>query len=148
MTPHYRIANAPCSWGVDFADRPANPDWRRVMNEAAAAGYTAIDLGPVGYFPTDPQTLKEELSSRGLSISAGGLFDPLTDPDTFPAVVAKTRRTCEILRALDAPRLVIIDCVSAERGRTAGRSGAALPPRCGIVESDDGAHRRACADRA
>ena len=54
MTPHYRIANAPCSWGVDFADRPENPDWRRVMNEAAAAGYTAIDLGPVGYFPTDP----------------------------------------------------------------------------------------------
>src|SRR5262249_3548915 len=30
-----------------------------------------------------------------------------------------------ILRALAAPRLVIIDCVSAERGRTAGRSDAA-----------------------
>ena len=125
MTPRYGIANAPCSWGVDFADRPENPDWRRVMNEAAAAGYTAIDLGPVGYFPTDPRILKEELSSRGLSLSAGNLFDPLTDPAAFPAVVDKTRRACEILSALGAPRFVIIDCVSTERGRTAGRSDAA-----------------------
>lgn len=125
MTTRYQIANAPCSWGVDFADRPQNPDWRRVMDEAAAAGYGALDLGPVGYFPTDPSRLKEELASRGLRLSAGGLFDPLTDPAHFPAVIEKTRRTCEILRVLDAPRLVIIDCVSKERGRTAGQSDAA-----------------------
>jgi inosose dehydratase len=122
---HYRIANAPCSWGVDFADRPENPEWRRVMDEAAEAGYSAIDLGPVGYFPTDLPRLRDELASRGLSISAGGLFDPLTDPATFPAVVEKTRRTCEIVRAFDAPRLVIIDCVSTERGRTAGQTDKA-----------------------
>lgn len=96
-----------------------------MLDEAAAAGFAAIDLGPVGYLPTDPARLKEELGSRGLSISAGGLFDPLTDPEAFPAIVNKTRRTCEILRALDAPRLVIIDCVSKERGRTVGRSDAA-----------------------
>lgn len=125
MTARYRLANAPCSWGVDFADRPENPDWRRVLDEAAAAGFEAIDLGPVGYFPTDPVRLSEELDSRGLTLSAGNLFDPLTDPAAFPAVMAKTRRTCEILRALDAPRFVIIDCVSTERGRTAGRSDAA-----------------------
>ena len=121
----YSIANAPCSWGVDFADRPENPDWRRVLDDARAAGYEAIDLGPVGYFPTDIPRLQDELASRGLRLSAGGLFDPLTDPAAYDEVVTKTRRTCEILQALDAPRLVIIDCVSAERGATAGRPTAA-----------------------
>ncbi len=123
--PAYRIANAPCSWGVDFADRPENPDWRRMLDEVRAAGYSAVDLGPVGYLPTDIPLLRDELASRGLQLSAGGLFDPLTDPAAFDAVVTKTRRTCEIVSALDAPRLVIIDCVSAERGATAGRSAAA-----------------------
>ena len=120
-----RLANAPCSWGVDFADRPENPDWRHVLDEAAAAGFSAIDLGPVGYFPTDPAQLSNELANRGLSLSAGGLFDPLTRSDAFPAIIDKTRRTCAILTALDAPRLVIIDCVSEERGATAGQSDRA-----------------------
>jgi inosose dehydratase len=121
MSVPYYLANAPCSWGVDFADRPENPPWSRVLDEAAAAGFAAIDLGPVGYFPVDSHRLADELARRGLRLSAGGLFDPLTDAAAFPAVIEKTRRTCAILRALDAPRLVIIDCVSDARGRTAGR---------------------------
>lgn len=121
----YRIAAAPCSWGVDFADRPENPPWPRVLDEAALAGFKGIDLGPIGYFPTEGARLLEEISRRGLSISAGGLFDSLTDASAFPGVVEKTRRTCELLRSLGAPRLVIIDCVSKERGATAGRSSAA-----------------------
>jgi inosose dehydratase len=120
----FRLANAPCSWGVDFANRPENPAWSRVLDEAAVAGFSAIDLGPVGYFPTDPVRLADELARRNLRLSAGGLFDPLTDARAFDAVVDKTRRTCEILRALDAPRLVVIDRVSDERGATAGRSAA------------------------
>jgi inosose dehydratase len=97
-----------------------------VLDEAAAAGFSAIDLGPVGYLPADPAELSDELAQRGLVVSAGGLFDPLTDPNAFAAVLEKTRRTCEILQALGAPRLVIIDCVSQARGRTAGRSAASL----------------------
>ena len=128
----YRLANAPCSWGVDFADRSENPDWRRVLDEVAAAGFSAIDLGPVGYFPIDPSRLADELAKRKLSLSAGGLFDRLSDPAAFDGVVDKTRRTCSILKALDAPRLVIIDCVSEARRRTAGRSSAA--PRLGPSE--------------
>jgi inosose dehydratase len=125
MSARYYLANAPCSWGVDFADRPENPSWTRVLDEVAAAGFSAIDLGPVGYLPTDPARLSDELARRGLKLSAGGLFDPLADPDAFPAVIEKTRRTCEILRALDAPRLVIIDGVSPARASTAGRSASA-----------------------
>jgi inosose dehydratase len=119
------LANAPCSWGVDFADRPENPAWEIVMDEVAAAGFRAVDLGPVGYFPTDPSRLRDELSIRGLHLSAGGLFDPLCEPRAISAILDKTRRTCRLLRSLDAPRLVIIDQVSSERGSTAGQSRVA-----------------------
>lgn len=125
MTVALKLANAPCSWGVDFADRPENPAWEKVLDEAAAAGFKAIDLGPVGYFPTDPARLKDELVKRGLVLSAGGLFDPLWDAAAFDAVVDKTRRTCAVLKALETPRLVMIDCVSDARTRTAGRSADA-----------------------
>jgi inosose dehydratase len=121
MIKSIQLATAPCSWGVDFADRAENPDWRKVMDEAAAAGYGAIDLGPIGYFPTDPARLRDELDARGLTLSAGGLFDPLSDPQAIGGIIEKTRRTCKLLQALDAPRLVIIDQVSQERGSTAGR---------------------------
>ena len=33
-----RIGNAPCSWGVEFAQDARNPDWRRVLADCAAAG--------------------------------------------------------------------------------------------------------------
>lgn len=26
-----KIGNAPCSWGVEFAGDPRNPDWRDVI---------------------------------------------------------------------------------------------------------------------
>ena len=132
MKVSYRLANAPCSWGVDFADRPENPAWMRVLDEAAAAGFTAIDLGPVGFFPTDTTHLADELARHNLTLSAGGLFDPLTDPRAFASVVEKTRRTCAILKELAAARLVIIDCVSDQRGRLAGRSAQA--PRLAAQE--------------
>lgn len=126
MSVPYRLANAPCSWGVDFSDRPENPPWQRVLDEVAASGFTGVDLGPVGYFPADPSRLSDELARRGLVLSAGGLFDPLADPAAFPGVLEKTRRTCEILRRLNAPRLVIIDCVSPDREQTAGRPDASV----------------------
>ena len=35
--------------------------WHRFLNEAAGAGYTAGELGPYGYLPTNPEQLREEL---------------------------------------------------------------------------------------
>ena len=54
-----RIGNAPCSWGVEFANDPRNPSWRTVLKENAEAGYTGIELGPVGFMPEDPVELGE-----------------------------------------------------------------------------------------
>ena len=45
-----KIGNAPCSWGVEFANDPRNPDWRHVLKANAEAGFTGIELGPVGLY--------------------------------------------------------------------------------------------------
>jgi inosose dehydratase len=77
---HVRIANAPVSWGVDYAADPDNPPWERVLDEIAAAGYTRLELGPIGYLPEDPQRLGSELAARGLTPVGTFIFDFLRDP--------------------------------------------------------------------
>mgnify|MGYP001315725034 CR=1 FL=1 len=56
-----KIGNAPCSWGVEFSDDPRNPSWRKVLAENSQAGFTGIELGPVGFMPEDPSVLSEAL---------------------------------------------------------------------------------------
>ena len=75
-----RIGNAPCSWGVEFADDPRNPAWRTVLQENAAAGYSGIELGPVGFMPEDPVLLREALQEYGQTLVGGVLFRPFHDP--------------------------------------------------------------------
>ena len=64
----------PDSWGVWFPDDPKQVPWQRFLDEASAAGYEWIELGPYGYLPTDPAQLSDELESRGLKLSAGTVF--------------------------------------------------------------------------
>jgi inosose dehydratase len=42
------LATGPVTWGVDFADAPANPPWSLVLDDIAASGLGALELGPVG----------------------------------------------------------------------------------------------------
>jgi sugar phosphate isomerase/epimerase len=58
-----KIGNAPCSWGVEFADDPRNPSWRKVLQENAEAGFTGIELGPVGFMRSFPRRLKSLIKS-------------------------------------------------------------------------------------
>ncbi len=120
-----RIANAPCSWGVEFADDPRNPPWRRVLAECAAAGYAGIELGPVGYMPEDPALLGALLAEHGLTLVGGVVFQPFHDPAMWDAVQQAARRTCRALSAHGARHLVIIDSISPRRAATAGRPAEA-----------------------
>jgi inosose dehydratase len=119
------IGNAPCSWGVEFADDPRNPPWTRVLDEAQAAGYTGIELGPLGYMPEDPAILGPALKKRELTLIGGVLFRPFHDPAQWDAVQDAARRTCRALKAHQAKRLVLIDSISPRRAPTAGRSAEA-----------------------
>jgi inosose dehydratase len=116
-----RIGNAPCSWGVEFADDPRNPTWQRVLDECKAAGYDGIELGPIGFMPEDPAVLGDALKSRGLQLIGGVVFRPFHDPAQWEVVKDAAIRTCKSLVAHGAQHLVLIDSISPRRAPTAGR---------------------------
>ena len=116
-----KIGNAPCSWGVEFADDPRNPTWTRVLDECKAAGYEGIELGPIGFMPEDPAVLGDALASRGLTLIGGVVFRPFHDHAKWDEVKDAAMRTCKSLVAHGAKHLVLIDSISPRRAGTAGR---------------------------
>ena len=134
-----RIGNAPCSWGVEFAGDPRNPDWRAVLRQCAAAGYKGIELGPVGFMPEDPAVLRDALQEHSLELIGGVVFRPFHDPDAWDDVLDGSWRTIAALQAHGAAHLVLIDSISPRRAPTAGRAAEA--------ERMDGAEWAAYRDR-
>ncbi|MFZ7088356.1 sugar phosphate isomerase/epimerase family protein [Curtobacterium sp. RRHDQ10] len=104
-----RIGTAPDSWGVWFPDDPGQVPWQRFLDEAAAAGYEWIELGPYGYLPTDPSQLSDELASRGLRLSAGTVFTGLhKGEDQFQRAWDQAVAVAGLASALGAEHLVTI----------------------------------------
>jgi len=120
-----RIGNAPCSWGVEFADDPRNPGWERVLDDCAAAGYRGMELGPIGFMPEDPAKLADALGARGLTLIGGVVFRPFHDATQWDDVLDAAHRTGKALRSHGARHFVIIDSISPRRAPTAGRPGEA-----------------------
>lgn len=120
-----KIGNAPCSWGVEFADDPRNPAWTRVLDECKAAGYDGIELGPIGFMPEDPAVLGDALVARGLELIGGVVFRPFHDAAKWDEVKDAAMRTCKSLVAHGAKHLVLIDSISPRRASTAGRPSEA-----------------------
>lgn len=126
------IANAPCSWGVDDPANPFLPAWQKVLQEAAQAGYSSIELGPWGYLPVQADALTAALNQHQLSLVAGTLFDDLVSEANFPAMVTLTHAICRNLNAApraektpgdkaSPPYLVIIDFGHPARAALAGQ---------------------------
>lgn len=120
-----QLANTPVSWGVHYPEDPRNEPWQAVLDGIAAAGYRSLELGALGYLPQDPVLIRAELERRGLTATAMYIFQPLTDPSGQEAILARARRTCELLAGVGGSRLVIIDERNSERIPTAGRSEVA-----------------------
>lgn len=120
-----RVGNAPCSWGVEFADDPRNPAWKTVLRQNAEAGYTGIELGPVGFMPEDPAILGEALAEYDLDLIGGVVFRAFHDPAKWDDVMDGAVRTCKALTAHGAKHLVLIDSISPRRAPTAGRTDEA-----------------------
>jgi len=119
------IGNAPCSWGVEFANDPRNPAWASVLADNAAAGYTGIELGPVGFMPEDPVQLAEALAEHHQTLIGGVVFRAFHDPAQWDDVLDGAVRTCRALTAHGAQHLVLIDSISPRRAPTAGRANEA-----------------------
>ncbi|WP_053179530.1 TIM barrel protein [Pseudomonas kilonensis] len=151
------ICTAPCCWGVDDVKNPFLPPWRRVLGEAAEAGYRGIELGPYGYLPLDG-TLVQALSEHDLQIVAGTIFDDLVNPANLPELLRQTHDICALLKQLPpmaqqagqrhaGPYLVIIDWGHETRDYAAGHSDRA--PRLDDARWNTMmAHIRAIADIA
>ena len=105
-----KVGTCPDSWGVWFPNDPKQIPWQRCLDEIAESGYKWVELGPFGYFPTDPKVLRPELEKRGL-IPVGQAIDEFSLED--PAAWHETEKTVlasgELLAALGAEYFVIID---------------------------------------
>jgi inosose dehydratase len=106
-TPAY-LGTAPDSWGVWYADDPAQTPWERFLDEAQASGYTRIELGPYGYLPTDPGRLRDELDKRGLTMTAGTIFEHLHRPDSWDSTWKAVSAAAGLTAAMGAEHLVVI----------------------------------------
>jgi inosose dehydratase len=104
-----RIATGPDSWGVWFAHDARQPPWSRFLDEAAEAGYDAIELGPWGYLPTEVTLLRRELERRGLRVCGVTCLAHLEDGEAWPALRQELEQTCALARELGVEFLVMLD---------------------------------------
>lgn len=130
------VTTAPCCWGVDDVRNPDLPSWRLVLEEAAAAGYGGLELGPYGYMPLDGSRLSDELTRRGLFIVAGTIFSDLVTISNRDELMRQTRDICRLITRLPppprrlgqpfgAPYLTVMDWGHDERDYAAGHSDRA-----------------------
>ena len=66
----FRIANAPCSWGVIEGIDGECGGYIQVIDEMQQTGYAGTELGDWGFMPTDPKLLMQELGSCHLNLLA------------------------------------------------------------------------------
>jgi len=130
------VTCAPCCWGVDDVKNPHLPPWERVLDEAAAAGFGGLELGPYGYMPLDVHRVGAALDDRGLRIVAGTIFDDLVNPANRENLLRQTDEICAFITALPRPRghegqrypapyLTVMDWGHDERDYAAGHSDQA-----------------------
>lgn len=118
----FHFACAPDSWGVlDYPGPSWNQSYEKMLDEMVAAGYTGTELGPYGFFPTDPAVLKPQLERRKLTLLGSFVPVVLSDPASAGVAVAHIRKVGDLLATLKAPFLVLADAQSDARNRLSGR---------------------------
>jgi inosose dehydratase len=102
------IGTAPDSWGIWFADDPAQTPAHRFLDEVVEAGYGWIELGAYGYLPSDPAKLAQELQDRNLKVSGGTAFARLQHPGTIEPVWQGVAPIADLTQKMGAEHLVVI----------------------------------------
>lgn len=126
-----RVGNAPVSWGIfEVAGLSGNLPYQLVMDEIAAAGYEGTELGPWGYYPTDPARLRSDLRQRGLALASAFCPVDLTDPREHGKAEAQTLEVADLLQTLGTREVILADPQRPPRAACAGRAGPTdeLPP--------------------
>jgi inosose dehydratase len=118
------VAVAPDSWGVWFADDPRQVHWSTFLDEAAAAGFDAVELGPWGYLPTTVEVLRPELERRGLTLTGAFVMADFLRPDAWELNKDHVREVCDLLHAFGAGHLVLLSSLYTDLS-----TGAVVGPR-------------------
>jgi inosose dehydratase len=133
------VANAPVSYGafeITVGIDPNVPDATGLLDAVSSAGYSGVDLGPVGYLGTGA-VLAERLRSRSLGLAGGYLELPFSEPGEMPAALADLEALLDVFDAVDAggerPKPTLADAGSPERSRYPGR--AALDKSVGLDDA-------------
>lgn len=137
MSVPITITCAPCCWGVDDVKNPHLPAWEHVLDEARAAGFDGLELGPYGYLPLDVDRVSAALEQRKLRIVAGTIFDNLVDPHNRENLLRQTEEICALITRLpkpanhvhqrfEAPYLTVMDWGHDTRDYAAGHSDRAV----------------------
>ncbi len=122
LDSRFQFASAPDSWGVlDYPGPSWDQSYETMLDEMVAAGYTGSELGPYGFFPTDPKILQPQLERRKLKLLASFVPVKMTDSGASKAVIERIRKVGGLLAALRAPFLVMADDQSPERNAFSGR---------------------------
>lgn len=117
-----KVGNAPVSWGVmEVAGWGEQIAYGRVLDEISASGYEGTELGPYGYFPTEPKDLSAELSARGLQLVASFVPIPLAHPDRYDAGYQEAFKVAQLLARTGASLIVLADEMSDTRMAVSGR---------------------------
>ncbi|MDT7704581.1 MAG: inosose dehydratase, partial [Pseudonocardiales bacterium] len=102
-----QLGTAPDSWGVWFPSDAHQVGWQQYLDEVARAGYLYTELGPQGFLPQDPSQLRDELDSRGLTVSGGTVFAGLhRGKDALDKAKKDFGREARLLSAVGAEYLV------------------------------------------
>jgi inosose dehydratase len=123
LSERFLFASAPDSWGVlDYPGPSWEQSYEKMLDEMVEAGYTGSELGPYGFFPTDPKILQPQLEKKKLKLLASFVPVKMTDPSAGAAVMERIRKVGHLLATLKAPFLVLADDQSNERNAFSGRA--------------------------
>src|SRR5216683_5717229 len=119
----FLFASAPDSWGVlDYPGPSWEQSYEKMLDEMVEAGYEATELGPYGYFPTEPEILQAELQKRKMKLLGSFVPVKMADAHAGIAVLKRIRKVGTLLSTLKAPFLVLADDQSDARNRFSGRA--------------------------
>jgi inosose dehydratase len=138
VASRFLFGSAPDSWGVlDYPGPSWQQSYEKMMDEMREAGYTGCELGPYGFFPTDPHVLRPQLEKRNLKLLASFVPVKMTDPAASKAVIERIRKVGNLLATLKAPFLVMADDQSDERDAYSGR---VYDPGCPALTAEQWKH--------
>lgn len=107
-TNNYTIGNAPCSWGtIENTDGERSIDYTQMLNELAAAGFSATELGDWGFMPTDPEKLRNELTLRKLELTGSWVTVRLFEEAAHAAGVERAVKVAKLLAEVGGPNCTI-----------------------------------------